>query len=288
MSAAHTHFTRFAAIDWSGAKGSSHRGIALALCEAGDAAPRLIHPPGRAWSRTGILEWLRKEAERPTLIGFDFSFAPPHIERGAYLPGEATPDTARRFWGYVDADSPDADLGAASFLERRRGRHFYLGAADGVKARFMHFRRCEAHFNANGGGKPSTVYDAIGAAQVAKASFAGMRLLHHLGDAVPVWPFDPVPERGAAIVEIYTAIAARAAGLRKGLSKFRDGPALDAALPALGSRPHDPLAHYSDHATDAILAAAWLRRNSARADLWAPAPLSEDIATREGWTFGVV
>ena len=35
------HFTRFAAIDWSGAKGRSHPGIALALCERGDAAPVL-------------------------------------------------------------------------------------------------------------------------------------------------------------------------------------------------------------------------------------------------------
>src|SRR3546814_3948991 len=50
----------------------------------------------------------------------------------------------------------------------------------------MHFRQCKLAFNAKGGGKASTVYDAIGAAQVAKASFAGMRLLHHLGDALAV------------------------------------------------------------------------------------------------------
>src|SRR3546814_3239336 len=78
----------------------------------------------------------------------------------------------------------DDDLGAASFLEEHHRRHFYFGAADGKKADFMHFRQCELAFNAKGGGKASTVYDAIGAAQVAKASFAGMRLLHHLGDAL--------------------------------------------------------------------------------------------------------
>ena len=282
------HFTRFAAIDWSGAKGFRHPGIALAVCDAGDAAPVLVEPPRKAWSRTEILEWLRANADEPLLVGFDFTFSPPFIERGAYLPGEETPTTPRAFWAYVDAASPDSDLGAASFLETRRGRHFYLGAADGTKADFMHLRRCEAHYKASGGHKPSTVYDAIGAAQVAKASFAGMRLLHHLGPAIPVWPIDPLPTKGAVVVEIYTAIAARAGGLRKGLSKFRDGPALDAALAAIGSKPHVPLARYTDHATDAILTAAWLRANARRPELWHPPGLTREIRLREGWTFGVV
>jgi hypothetical protein len=282
-----THFTRFAAIDWSGAKGARHPGIALAICESGTAAPNLIAPPRGAWSRTDILHWLRKNAAAPLLVGFDFSFAPPCLLRGAYLPGEATPTTARGFWSYVDAASPDADLGAAAFLEARRGTHFYLGAADGTKADFLHFRRCEAHHNAAGFGKPSTVYDAIGASQVAKASFAGMRLLHHLGPAVPVWPFDPSPRHGACIVEIYTTIAARAAGIRKGLSKLRDAASLDTALVALGSKPHAPLARYTDHATDAILTAAWLRANAARTEFWHPAALTPEIARTEGWTFGI-
>ena len=282
------HLTRFAAIDWSGAKGRRHRGIALALCEAGDTAPALIDPPGGgAWSRTGILDWLRTEGDHPTLIGFDMSFAAPFLDRGAYLPGETDCTTARDLWAYVDAHSPDEDLGAASFLDHRRGRHFYLGAADGAKAGFLHYRRGEQHFRAQGGGKVATVYDAIGAAQVAKASFAGMRLLHHLNGAVPVWPFDRVPPHGAIIVEIYTAIAARAAGLRKGRSKLRSADALDAALVALGSRPHGPLSRNDDHATDAILTAAWLRANAHRKPLWHPPALTRDIAETEGWTFGV-
>lgn len=280
-------FTRFAAIDWSGAKGVRHAGIAVAICESGDTAPSLVDPPHGTWSRQEVLHWLKAQRDTPLLAGFDFSFAPPLIERGTYLPGEDTPCTARAFWAYLDAQVDDADLGAASFLESRRGTHFYLGAADGPKARFMHFRRCEAHYNANGGGKPSTVYDAIGAAQVAKASFAGMRLLHHLGPTVPVWPFDAVPDRGALVVEIYTTIAARASGLRKGLSKLRDAASLDAALATIGSRPHIPLARYTDHATDVILAAAWLRANADRPELWHPPALTRYIAESEGWTFGV-
>ena len=281
------HFTRFAAIDWSGAKGSRHKGIALAVCGAGDAAPTLVPAPDGVWSRTAILEWLLAHRDEAMLVGFDMSFCAPFVERGAYLPGESTQTDARAFWAYVDAHSPDEDLGAASFLDSRRGTHFYLGAADGRKADFIHFRRVEALHNDAGFGKATTVYDAIGAAQVAKASFAGMRLLHHLDGRVAIWPFDPVPASGMTIVEIYTAIAARAAGLRKGLSKLRTPEALDEALAALGSQPHRPLASYDDHSTDAILASAWLRANAERPDLWTPAQLMPEIARTEGWTFGV-
>ncbi|HYI47952.1 MAG TPA: hypothetical protein VEX35_05745, partial [Allosphingosinicella sp.] len=62
-----------------------------------------------------MLDWLLMAAkEAPTLFGFDFSFAPPLIERGSYLPGEAgIPDNARDLWAYIDAKCDDEDLGAA-------------------------------------------------------------------------------------------------------------------------------------------------------------------------------
>jgi hypothetical protein len=280
-------FSRFACADWSGAKGSRHPGIALAICEKGSAAPILVEPPGRYWSRQDIADWVLAQRD-DLLIGFDFSFAPPIIERGSYLPGEVLPRDGKAFWAYVDGICDDEDLGAASFLEKHHRRHFYFGAADGVKANYMHLRRCEAYYNAQGGGKPSTVYDAIGASQVAKASFAGMRLLHNFSRKIPIWPFDPPGTPGPQIVEIYTQIAARASGLRKGRSKIRDGGSLDTALASLGSRPHIPLERYSDHATDAILTAAWLRHVAANPAYWNPAALNTEIAQTEGWTFGVV
>lgn len=281
-------FTRYAVADWSGAKGNRHPGIAIAECGVGEDPPELVSSGGRFWSRGLVLDWLSARRD-DLLVGFDFSFAPPFAGRDAYLPGDETAVDAANFHAYVDRLCEDADLGAASFLETHHRRHFYFGAADGRKADFMHLRACEAHYNAAGGGKPSTVYDAIGAAQVAKASFAGMRLLHRLRVAgIAIWPFDPVPDRGPVVVEIYTQIAARAAGLRKDLSKIRDAAALNAALAAFGSRPHRPLEHYTDHATDAILTAAWLRANANRAELWSPPALSPEIAHTEGWTFGIV
>lgn len=280
------NFTRFAAIDWSGAKGKRHKGIAIAMCGAGSAAPVLVRPD-HVWSRTEVLDWLLETAAAaPTLFGFDFSFAPPIMERGEYLPGEAgVPGDAKAFWAYVDALSDDEDLGAASFLEQVHRRHFYFGAADGPKRDFLHHRACEHAFNATGGGKASTLYDAIGAAQVAKASFAGMRLLHRLAGGVPVWPMDPRPAHGSLVVEIYTRVFIRLAGLSG--RKVRSIEQLDVALAALGSRPARFEREPSDHETDVLIAAAGLRAIAGEAAWWNPAGLTPQLARTEGWTFGV-
>jgi len=59
-------------------------------------------------------------------------------------------------------------------------------------------------------------------------------------------------------------------------------------LQALGSKPHSPLNRYTDHATDALITAAWLRKVAANPQLWAPNALNIEIAVTEGWTFGVI
>jgi hypothetical protein len=281
------HFASYVAIDWSGAKGRRHKGIAIAEAR-GDSAPRLIRA-GHIWSREEVLHWLLERAvKEPTLFGFDFSAAPPLIERGEYLPGESdVPRTARENWAYVDQVSTDEDLGAASFLETVHRKHFYFGIADGVKAGFMHFRQCDARLQAQGGRKIASAYDAIGAAQVAKASFSGMRLLHRLDGKVAIWPMDPLPERGSVVVEIYTRIYLRRAGLTG--VKLRTRADLNRALKGLGSPPARLRFEPSDHQTDALVTAAGMRalaRQEPRA--FEPRGLTSHIAETEGWTFGVL
>jgi hypothetical protein len=279
-------FTSCVAIDWSGAKGKRHKGIAIAEAR-GDDAPRLIRP-GHVWSRTEVLDWVLKRAARdPTLFGFDFSFAPPFAERGAYLPGETgVPDNAREFWAYVDALSHDEDLGAASFLEEVHRRHFYFGIADGVKADFVRFRICDAHLNAMGGRKTASAYDAIGAAQVAKASFSGMRLLRRLNGTVAIWPMDQLPKNGSAVVEIYTRIYLRNAGMSG--AKIRTRAALDQALAGLSSKPARLRFEPNDHQTDALVTAAGMRAHLANHLAFAPPGLTPELSRTEGWTFGIV
>ena len=279
-------FERFAAIDWSGAKGKRHKGIAVAMCEAGEAAPRLMMRE-KPWSRTEVLEWLLETAaEAPTLFGFDFSFAPPIAARGEYLPGEPdVPSTAREFWAYVDGCCDDEDLGAASFLEQVHRRHFYFGIADGVKSAFMHFRQCDARLNEQGGRKTASAYDAIGAAQVAKASFSGMRLLHRLDGKVAIWPMDPLPEGASAVVEIYTRIYLRRANLSG--TKIRTRAELNLALKALGSAPARLRFEPDDHQTDAIVTAAGMRALAMEPGAFDPVGLTDELARTEGWTFGI-
>ncbi|HEX8639841.1 MAG TPA: hypothetical protein VF704_01665 [Allosphingosinicella sp.] len=282
-----TRFVRFAAIDWSGAKGRRHKGIAVAVCAADGGPPELVRAR-HAWSREDLLEWLIEEAERmPTLFGFDFSFAPPIAERGEYLPGEPdVPCTAREFWAYVDRLCDDEDLGAASFLERAHRRHFYFGAADGVKADFVRFRQCDARLNLQGGRKTASAYDAIGAAQVAKASFSGMRLLRRLDGKVAIWPMDAIPECGSVVVEIYTRIYLRRAGLSG--TKLRSRAELNRALAGLGSPPVRLRFEPNDHQTDALVTVAGMRAlAAAEADPFAPEGLTPELARTEGWTFGI-
>lgn len=281
------HFASFVAIDWSGAKGRRHKGIAIAEAR-GDAPPRLIRP-GHVWSREEVLRWLLRRAEKePTLFGFDFSFAPPIVERGEYLPGESdVPNTAHEFWAYVDERSDDEDLGAASFLEQVHRRHFYFGIADGVKADFMRFRQCDQQLNRQGGRKTASAFDAIGAAQVnARVNLdngtpsLGQRV--HRKDRDPA--VDPVQQPHARKARLRNL---RRAGMPG--TKLRTRAALNEALAGLDSKPARLRFEPNDHQTDALVTAAGMRelaRNEPHA--FQPPGLTPELAQTEGWTFGIL
>jgi hypothetical protein len=277
-------FDHFVAIDWSGAKGTRHRGIAVATAGPGDEAPRLVPAPDpKGWARGEVADFLEGLSGR-VLAGFDFSFAPPFLDRDSYLPGVDAPRTAPDFWRFVDDHCrDDPDHGAHGFMHGVARAHFWMGAADGPKAGYLRWRVCEQAYNVCGGGKASTVFDCVGAAQVARASFSGMRLLHRLRAAYAVWPFDPPADR--TIVEIYTrAMLQHARG--KGL-KIRHRAGLDQALESLGSLPLSGDGPLNDHETDVLVAAAALRRLAGEPRWWEPAGLTPAIATTEGWTFGI-
>ena len=282
-------FARFACIDWSGAAGAFQPGIAVAACER-DGPPVLVEPDGRHWSREAVMRWMLKQED--CLIGIDFSASLPFADAGAFFPGwnESPPD-ARALWALVDRIAKaESHLGVSAFVDHPEvGRYFRrhggrTGDRFGMGAGRM--RVIESAARA-AGVTPTSSFNLVGAAQVGKASLTAMRLLHRLDGRVPVWPFDPVPESGSLIVELYTSLAARAAGIPRGRSKLRTAEALDGALAALGSPPHAPLARYDDHITDALIGAAWLRRVSDDAALWHPQALTPALAQTEGWTFGL-
>ena len=221
----------------------------------------------------------------------DLGVSLPFADCGAFFPGWAnSPADARSLWALVDHICHDEPhLGASTFVDHPEiSRHFrrHGGRQGDLFPPGRGRWRVTEHAQAAMGLNPTSNFNLVGAAQVGKSSLTGMRVLHRLQGRLPVWPFDPVPDRGSVIVEIYTSLAAVAAGLRKGRTKVRDAVTLDRALALLDSEPHAPLPHYSDHTTDAILTAAWLRTVAHDATLWAPEGL-DSVAQTEGWTFGV-
>jgi len=291
------HFRNFMAIDWSGARGERHKGIAVALCGEGEAAPRLLRPPAHAqWSRPDVLDLLLHGLPADTLVGMDLGISLPFADAGAFFPGwPQSPPDARALWAMVDAlCTEDAHLSAGAFVDHikispyfrrhggREGAQFHLPGAAHRRGRM----RVTEEAQARAGCKPYSNFNLVGAAQVGKSSLTGMRLLHRLAARLPVWPIDALPASGSVVVEIYTTLAAVAAGRTAGRAKMTDHAAVDTALRTLGSRPTGQSGSIDDHSADALVTAAWLRTVSHRQDLWHPPELTPALAATEGWTFG--
>ncbi|CDO36328.1 hypothetical protein [Novosphingobium sp. KN65.2] len=290
-------FRHFVAIDWSGAIGTRQKGIAVGLCDLTGAAPQALHPAHHpVWSRRDVLDFLRNDLPDDTLVGLDLGISLPFADAGAFFPGWAeSPDHARGLWALIDAVCErDADLCATSFVDHaqasayfrrhggREGAQFHLPDAAHRRGRM----RVTEEAQARAGCKPYSNFNLVGAAQVGKSSLTGMRMLHRLGGTVPVWPIDPLPAHGSVIVEIYTTLAAVAAGRSASRAKMTTFEALSDALAALGSPPVAGSGPIDDHTTDALLTAAWLRRAAFDPALWQPAELTPELARTEGWTFG--
>lgn len=295
-------FGRFACIDWSGAKGTHQKGIAVAECDAGGGAPRLVPSPGeRHWSRRAILAWLLGHARAGSdiLIGIDFSPSLPYLDQGGFFPGwDMSPPDARALWRTIDAlSADDPHFGIDGVIHhpalgehfRQVGRKGNLFGEGRGRMRETERRAADAGFAHRV--NPASCFNLIGANQVGKSSLTGMRVLHRLDGRIPFWPFDAAPGDGPLLVEIYTSIAARAAGRASGRAKMRSAGDLADALARLGAPPAE-LDRHDDHSADAVLAAAWLR--AAAHDpvlwpaLWRPRHDQWELLTRtEGWTFGV-
>lgn len=286
------HFDHFAVVDWSGQAVARPKGLALAYAGRDNRPPILLHPEN-GWSRQSLTDWLAAHGKARTriLIGLDLSPALPFTDEQAYFPGwDGSPPDAFSLWKLVDQHAKDDEhLSVSSLLLHEEiRRHFrQLGdCGDRFGVGRGRLRQCEIG-QAEMGLSPYSCFNLVGAAQVGKSSLTGMRCLNRLRGIVPVWPFDPIPDEGPLIVEIYTALAAREAGIPAGRSKMRNAEALDTALDKLGVSKHQKLKRYDDHATDAMLTAAWLRIAAERERLWQPVKLTPEIARTEGWTFGV-
>ena len=284
-------FEWFVAVDWSGAQGARHKAIAVAVAHK-DGGPPVLVERERGWTRGEVLAMLTEDLPDNTLVGLDLGIALPFADQGAYFPGwNESPPNARALWALIDRIcESDEYFAASSFVDHpEAARHFRRHggregeAFGGGRGRFRVAERAQERV----GCKPYSNFNLVGAAQVGKSSLTGMRVLHALDGKLPVWPIDPLPYSGSVVVEIYTALASLAAGRSASRSKIRTREELDEALVALGSAPLDGTGPIDDHASDALLTAAWLREVHGDAALWSPADMTPEIARTEGWTFGV-
>ncbi len=286
-------FAATACIDWSGQAVARPKGLAVAIARE-TGPPALIEPDG-GWTRRTILDWLRSlaAAKADIVIGLDLSPTFPFLDAGAYFPGwSESPASPRDLWALVERKAADDPyLGATSFVDHPDAARYFRrhGAREGDRfgGGIGRLREVERHQRATGQANSWSCFNLVGAGQVGKSSLTGMRMLHALDGAIPFWPFDDIPDEGPLLIEIYTSVAARAAGLAKGRSKVRDAEGLAAALTMLGSPLCPPLPRYDDHATDALITAAWLRSAVREPALWHPATMTADVAAKEGWTFGI-
>jgi len=285
-------FSHFVGIDWSGAKGKRHSGLAVALCGAGVTAPRLISPPSghKYWSRIEVADWLKNGCglgvSTRMLVGIDSAFSMPFMDKGAYLDATFDVSHVKPLWKAVEsACEPAVDLYGGAFAVSHKCHYHQPGAKGGSFSRRM--RVTESRAVETGAGPCESVFHLIGPSQVGLSGLSTMRMLARLSGypGVAVWPYDSAVEANVVLTEIYAANFAQMGGHR---GKFRDSRALNDALANLGSRKiRSGDKTLSDDAADALVTAAALRHIADSRKYWHPAALSTKVRETEGWIFGV-
>jgi len=287
-------FDRFIGIDWSGARGPKLKGIQVAMCEPGAAAPRLVDNWGGAWRRSDLANWLARECESGApLIGFDFSFTFPFCDRGAYFPDADGPQDAMGLWRLIEqACAGEPEYYGGAFCNALPWKdHFLTGRSRGRRYESRR-KSVEQACSDQGFGRPETVFKLVGASQVGKGSLSGMRVLLALKKSQPrvqIWPFEAIKSERPVVAEVFPRLFLSYAGYPK--QKVRDVDQLNEVLKALGSKAmpadFDLIGKNADDKADALVTAAGLRTRHGEKHLWKPKAMTEEIRRTEGWIFGV-
>ena len=303
-------FDRFIGIDWSGsetyaqANGEFPIQIAdlnmlngvLVLVEAQEQ-----HNPRwqqNRWSRTTVRNWLTRTIQhwpkeaKPILVGLDFAFSFPFVDRDCYFPHEECPTAdwlaliarMRRQTGDDYITSPFVDH---DFYQR----YFKIKDREG-QAYARRFRVCE-NVDYLRGHNPATVFNLIGGDQVGRGSISGMAVLYDIrqkfGAHVHVWPFDgltPTDGARAVIVEVWPRLCYELLGVPPVSHRYPKVFRVAIHESNIPDPDQAPMAT-GENTGDAIISAAALHRFSADEAYWtAPQTLAPNSYPREGWIWG--
>lgn len=289
-------FDYFVGVDWSGARGAAHKGIAVFVCEPGQEVPVKYPPPDnkRAFSRADVMALLMALSRRGRVLGgIDFAFAYPVDEAGHYFPNlkEGTqPQTAHHLWSLIDDVSNDSADYYGGLIWDHPLYGAYYNAPGGRKGALFQSRRRQTEQVAAAVKSPSPTFNCVGPAGVGTGSLAGMRMCHALSCRAAIWPFTaPLAAdkpSGLTLVEIFPSYYFKMGGVTpvKGAQAQKEN--LNKALAYFGTNQvaGDFIAAGPDNDdADALISSAALRHFSSDKMMW-HAP---EIARREGWIFGV-
>ena len=190
-------FDYFVGIDWSGAKGSSHKGIAIALSSNNTNTIEIVRPRTKYWSRQGVLDYIINLAsENVILVGIDFAFSYPFTDKETFFSNLIvnSPKSSEELWKFIDFKNQDQDdlYGGAIWKDKILGE-FYNSPIK--RGKFFESRRRLTEIFAKKIRSPSPTFNCVGPAGVGTGSLAGMRLLHKIKTKFKkkshIWPFDP-------------------------------------------------------------------------------------------------
>ena len=190
-------FDYFVGIDWSGAKGTSHKGIAIALSSNNTNTIEIVRPRTKYWSRQGVLDYIINLAsENVILVGIDFAFSYPFKDKETFFSNLIvnSPKSSEELWKFIDFKNEDQDdlYGGAIWKDKIFGE-FYNSPIK--RGKFFESRRRLTEIFAKKIRSPSPTFNCVGPAGVGTGSLAGMRFLHKIKTKLKkkshIWPFDP-------------------------------------------------------------------------------------------------
>ena len=263
------NFQRFVGIDWSGAEKDYRKKIAVAVCGNGDEDPELRDREG--WTRTQVFEKILGEFATNTLIGIDFAFSYPHVDLGAYFPGDTrSPESPQALWALIDQGVHSGKDFYGRRFAHGWAKEYYQLSEEMTGSKYEERFRVTDRMCHKRGAPAQSVFKLWGPGHVGTGTLAGMRVLHKLqveyADRIAIWPFDEFQDKQTVIVEIYPRL----------FWETKHVPRPPSAIQGCALSPDEKAAWIS---------ATALRQFHKRPELWQP-PMTKEVLSQEGWIFG--
>lgn len=282
-------FDLFIGIDWSGAKGSSHRGIAVSEAKFGCTAPKIVSPPKnlRYWSRSKVIEYLIKRSnEKKVLAGIDFAFSYPFFDEMSFFPGiKEAPTTALELWALINRININSSDFYGGLIWKDPTFSCFYNSPGNKGEKYRSRRRLTENW-AKRIKSPSPTFNCVGPAGVGTGSLAGMRILHEIGHRACRWPIEKTLKNRLTLVEIFPSYYFALSGIRPIKGDHARIKVLNKALEFFGSEllPESFVINGPDFdEADALISSAAIRALAANKTNW----IVPKEAMKEGWIFGV-